>query len=195
PRLRCQVDAVDTQDSRLVTDGYAFRLVSGTALPFADAAFDVILSNHVIEHVGQRESQKHHLDELKRVLRPEGIVYLAVPNRWMLVEPHYGLAFLSWWPTSWRTPWLRLWKKGEYYDCEPLAVRELEGLLQESGFRFRNVSVEATRLFYEIEKPDALLTRGLRRMPDAVLAALRPVIPTLCYVLEKRHCSSPPRHS
>jgi hypothetical protein len=64
-------------------------------------------------------------------------------------------------------------------------MRELEGFLQESEFRFRNVSVDVTRLFYEIEKPDTPVARYLRKLPDAVLTALRAAIPTLCYVLEK----------
>src|SRR3546814_9833619 len=71
---------------------------SSDLLPFADDSFDVVLSNHVIEHVGEQPEQLAHLSELRRVLTPGGIGYLAVPNRWMLVEPHYRLAFLSWWP-------------------------------------------------------------------------------------------------
>ena len=35
-----------------------------------------------------------HLREIRRVLRRDGLAYLAVPNRWALVEPHYRLALL-----------------------------------------------------------------------------------------------------
>jgi|GEM_PF-1765961 len=51
PTLRCAVTAVDVVDQRLIREGYDFRLVHDTTLPFADARFDVVLSNHVIEHV------------------------------------------------------------------------------------------------------------------------------------------------
>src|SRR3546814_5855426 len=117
PELDCSVDAVDVVDGRRITEGYSFHLVHGTQLPFADDSFDVVLSNHVIEHVGEQPEQLAHLSELRRVLTPGGIGYLAVPNRWMLVEPHYRLAFLSWWPHAWRSPYLRLMRKGKFYDC------------------------------------------------------------------------------
>ncbi len=113
PQLHCEVDAVDVHDNRLVSEGYRYHQVQDTQLPFADESFDVVLTNHVIEHVGDEQAQRAHLAELRRVLRPDGVGYLAVPNRWMLVEPHYRLAFLSWLPHAWRTPYLRAMGKGE----------------------------------------------------------------------------------
>lgn len=59
------------------------------------------------------------LSELARVLRPSGIGYLAVPSRWMLVEPHYRLPFLSWMPQRAADAYVRLTGRGEYYDCRP----------------------------------------------------------------------------
>ena len=78
--------AVDVVDERISDNGYAFQQVSGTQLPFPDQQFDVVISNHVIEHVGEREQKLEHLTEIARVLRPDGMDYLAVPNRWRLVE-------------------------------------------------------------------------------------------------------------
>jgi ubiquinone/menaquinone biosynthesis C-methylase UbiE len=65
-----QVSAVDVVDNRQVMEGYDFQLVSGCKLPFPDASFDVVISNHVIEHVGDAYSQLSHLEELRRVLKP-----------------------------------------------------------------------------------------------------------------------------
>ena len=39
PTLRCEVTAVDVVDQRLICEGYDFRLVHDTALPFDDAGF------------------------------------------------------------------------------------------------------------------------------------------------------------
>jgi SAM-dependent methyltransferase len=180
-RLLCDVDAVDVYDNRVVTDGYRFQKVSSTDLPFEDKTFDVVLTNHVIEHVGDERAQHAHLAELYRVLRPDGIGYIAVPNRWMLVEPHFRLPFLSWWPRSWRTPYLRMLGKGAIYDCEPLEMRQLEQLLANAGFQYRNLCIEAWRATLEIERPESTTTRMLRRVPDAVLLPLRQIIPTLIY--------------
>ncbi|MBC8283100.1 MAG: methyltransferase domain-containing protein [Nitrospinae bacterium] len=46
-------------------------------LPYADDWFDVVLCNHVIEHI---PNDKNVLLELKRVLRPSGLLILGVPN-------------------------------------------------------------------------------------------------------------------
>lgn len=187
PQLHCEVDAVDVHDSRLAADGYRFHRVSDTRLPFADGVFDVVLTNHVIEHVGDEQAQRTHLAELHRVLRRDGVGYLAVPNRWMLTEPHYRLKFLSWWPHAWRTPYLRLMRKGTFYDCEPLEMRQLERMLVDTGFRYRNLCVQAWRITFDIERPDSLSTRILRKIPDTPLMVLRRIIPTLIYRIEHMH--------
>lgn len=185
PRLRCEVDAVDIHDNRLVTEGYRYQQVQDTQLPFADESFDVVLSNHVIEHVGDELAQRAHLAELHRVLRLDGVGYLAVPNRWMLVEPHYKLAFLSWLPHAWRTPYLRAMGKGEVYDCEPLQMMQLEHLLGDAGFRHCNLCVEAMRLTFEIERPASIVACILRTMPDGMLKPLQRIIPTLIYCFSR----------
>jgi SAM-dependent methyltransferase len=186
PTLKCDVDAVDVHDNRLVTSGYRYHQVHSTQLPFADESFDVVLTNHVIEHVGDNRAQRAHLAEVYRVLRPDGVGYLAVPNRWMLVEPHYKLAFLSWWPRGWRTPYLRLAHKGEVYDCEPLEMKQLERALDAAGFCHHNLCVEAMRETFEIEHPSSLGARLLEATPDAWMKPLRRIIPTLIYRIERR---------
>jgi SAM-dependent methyltransferase len=184
--MRWDVDAVDVHDVRLVRDGYRFQLVDGTQLPFEDAAFDVVVSNHVIEHVGNDDAQAHHLSELRRVLKPGGVAYLAVPNRWMLVEPHYKLAFLSWWPEAWRSWWLRLWRKGEWYDCRPFSRGDLQRRLAVAGFRFRQRNADALRTVFEIERPDAPSWRFfLKHVPDAVYDFCGGINPTLIYELQR----------
>jgi 2-polyprenyl-3-methyl-5-hydroxy-6-metoxy-1,4-benzoquinol methylase len=54
-------------------------LGSALALPFADGAADICLSSNVLEHVPQPERMA---DEMVRVTRPGGIVYLSYTN-WM----------------------------------------------------------------------------------------------------------------
>ena len=46
-------------------------------LPFADGEFDLVVCFEVIEHVEERDEV---LDELKRVLRPEGLLLASSPN-------------------------------------------------------------------------------------------------------------------
>lgn len=179
-----QVSAVDVADNRELADGYDFHLVRGCILPFPNASFDVVISNHVIEHVGDVTDQLLHLRELKRVLKASGVGYLAVPNRWMLVEPHYRLAFLSWLPKSWRSPYLRCFKGQEAYDCEPLSKPGIEKLLDQAGFRYENVCLAALRVILALEKPSSPVLRALAGLPDSLLGLSLRVMPTLIYRLE-----------
>lgn len=71
---------MDVVDNRLVSYGYRYHEVEGVALPFADMNFDVVVSNHVIEHVGDEKAQVQHLHEIRRVMRPDGVGYLAVAD-------------------------------------------------------------------------------------------------------------------
>lgn len=181
--LQCSVEAVDVIDQRVLRDGFSFQRVEGTVLPFPDEHFDVIISNHVIEHVGDANAQRHHLREVRRVMRPDGIGYLAVPNRWMLIEPHYRLAFLSWLPASWRTPYLRTMGRGEEYDCNPPSLRILESLLQDTQLAYESLSTQALRETLNIEGGKGQLAAAAAALPDALLDRLAPINPTLIYKL------------
>lgn len=185
PHLCCEVDAVDVSDTRQIRDGYQFNLVDDVDLPFPDGHFDVVLSNHVIEHVGDSNAQRRHLAELRRVLKSEGVGYLAVPNRWQWVEPHYRVAGLSWLPEGWRSPYLRWRRRGEVYDCRPLTTTQAESLLNEAGFAAEQQHGRALRLTYELEHPNTLAYRALFKwLPDGIYGLLRRVFPTLIYVLK-----------
>lgn len=184
PTLECEVFAVDVYDNRLISDGYYFQKVDGVELPFSDRYFDLVITNHVIEHVGEYSQQLRHLEEIKRVLKTTGKCYLAVPNRWMLTEPHYQLKFLSWLPHSWRSSYLRFWGKGDFYDCEPFSLSGLESLLKQVDLKFENLSVQATRVTLKLEMPSSSITSFVERVPDSVLQLLRPIIPTLIYKIE-----------
>jgi SAM-dependent methyltransferase len=189
PSLRCDVDAVDVCDNRIVTEGYRYQDVEGTQLPFADAHFDVVLSNHVIEHVGGESAQRDHLMELRRVLKADGVGYLAVPNRWMLVEPHFKLLFLSWLPQSIANRYVRFMRKGTYYDCRPLTVGRVESMLRHVGFSFAQLHGEALIVTCEVEHPDAVrFLRFLRFVPKKLYAILRGAFPTLIYKLKPTSC-------
>jgi SAM-dependent methyltransferase len=177
-----EVHAVDVLDQRLISEGYEFQRVDCTTLPFESGTFDVVLSNHVIEHVGIRPVQRHHLREIRRVLAPGGVAYLAVPNRWVLVEPHFKLPFLSWLPQRLRSPYVRLARRGDAYDCDLPTRGDLNELFAASGLDATELTVEATRVVARVEEPSGPI-RLLLGAPEPLLRLLLPVTPTMIFAL------------
>lgn len=184
-KMGWDVEAVDVEDVRATTNGYRFTRVDSVSLPYPDAKFDVVVSNHVIEHVGDARQQARHLSEIARVLRQGGVAYLAVPNRWMLVEPHFRLPFLSWLPVPLADLYVRLAGKGSHYDCRPLTVPGIESALRAAGFDYEQQHSRALRLTFEVERPGSFLYRWiLKPFPETFFGCLRRAFPTLIYVLK-----------
>lgn len=88
-------------------------LYDGKQLPFADASFDIVTSIEVIEHVANPDLM---LKEIRRVLKPDGILHITTANKWWPIEPHYHLPLLSFLPKKIANLYLRLSKKGTSYD-------------------------------------------------------------------------------
>jgi SAM-dependent methyltransferase len=84
-------------DSRRLYGELPITPVSGPALPFPDASFDVVLSFDVFEHICDSDA---HLTEVRRVLPPGGRYLLQTPNRWTntIFETFRWRSFTSWRP-------------------------------------------------------------------------------------------------
>lgn len=180
-----KVYAADVVDQRQVTEGVRFVRVDSPLLPFEDGSFDVVVSNHVIEHVGGPQEQLTHLKELRRVLTNDGCGYLGAPNRWAVVEPHFRLPFLSWIPARLRSSYVALARRGDAYDCEPPSHRDLVRLLDSAGLAYTERTFEAMRLMASIE-PVGRAMRGLLEAPEQLVRILHPVIPTMIFLVRRR---------
>lgn len=179
-----KVIAVDVLDQRQILDGFRYVPVSDTGLPFQDASFDVVISNHVMEHVGDRNAQLHHLQEIRRVLKENGWGYLAVPNRWRLIEPHFRLPLLSWLPQRLRSSYVRLTGRGEVYDCNPPGHFELISLFREAGLSYVQQSFEGMRMMADVESV-SFPSRFVLNLPKLFLRQLYPIIPTMIFLLRR----------
>jgi SAM-dependent methyltransferase len=88
------VMAIDVSETALelarasVSEGVTCRSGDVMALPFDDATFDLVVCFEVIEHVDDPERA---LDELSRVLAPDGLLLVSSPNRDRYVpgNPHH----------------------------------------------------------------------------------------------------------
>lgn len=82
-----------------------FAAATGEQLPFADATFDLVVMDQVIEHVANQEQV---LAESIRVLKPGGALYVACPNYLRFHESHYKVWFLPLFPKFLGAFYLRL---------------------------------------------------------------------------------------
>lgn len=121
--------AIDMARSSNTDKNVLFQLSDALNLPFKDEFFDLVICNHVYEHVPLVHKM---MTEIHRVLKKQGICYLAGPNKYALIEPHYCLPFLSWFPKNLANYYLRLLHKGNIYYEMLLSYGEL----RELAFRF-----------------------------------------------------------
>jgi SAM-dependent methyltransferase len=77
-------------------DGAALLRGDGRHLPFVDDAFDVVLSNAVLEHVGGPEEAQKFVVESLRVAK--ALAIHATPNRWFPLETHTRIPLVHWLP-------------------------------------------------------------------------------------------------
>ena len=178
------VEAVDVVDERKTTSHFSFTKVDDCTLPFVSEYFDIVISNHVIEHVGSAKQQQIHVDEISRVLKSQGHGYMAVPNKYSIIEPHYRLPFLSWLPKSLSNLYLRLTKKAECYDCNPPKLKALHGMFTCASLSAKEVSLKAIQVVSGIEKPKGL-KKIIYAIPYPVFWIFQFIIPTRIFLLEK----------
>ncbi|RLA39329.1 MAG: hypothetical protein DRR42_27375 [Gammaproteobacteria bacterium] len=175
--------SLDVVDERQIKKGYQFQCIQGTKLPFPDADFDFMISNHVVEHVGSREEQSRHIGEMFRCLEAGGVLYFAVPNRWRLFESHYKLPLLSWFSEKGSSAYVRFFRRGSYYDCNPLSRRETIKLLSSAGFEFKDATLDSIAILGEIE--GNFLIKWIAKLPKVFWMPFLVIMPTLIFVCRK----------
>jgi hypothetical protein len=72
-----------------------FQKIDPGPLPYKDGEFDIAFCSAVLEHVGDRSSQKFFLTEIARVSRK---FFITTPNPNFPVEFHTMLPFVHWLP-------------------------------------------------------------------------------------------------
>jgi len=119
---------------------------------FTDGQFDLVISNSVIEHVGNFREQRRFAEEIQRV-GPR--YFVQTPNRRFPLEPHFLLPLFQYFPLTVRAFLhqhfdLGWWKKaGTYLSAleEVESIRLLSGRELKTLFPIAKVYKERFALF------------------------------------------------
>jgi len=86
---------IDEETVKYATEQYVgkysnlqFQSGSATSIPLGDKLFDVVVSFETIEHLSENDQQLFML-EIKRVLRPDGVLIMSTPNKKVYSEQFF----------------------------------------------------------------------------------------------------------
>jgi SAM-dependent methyltransferase len=159
-----------------VGSGVGFLCADGEHLPLPDESVDIVIFNHIYEHVVDADAV---VAEIVRVLKTNGLVYLGLGNRWGVIEPHYGLPFLSWLPHRLADRYVRAFGRADAYYERFRGLRGLKRMLSKLDVWDYTESVLADPAAFSAED---LVPGPLDHVPSAVWRLARPLIPTFIWV-------------
>ena len=116
----------EAQEFQATFPDVAYRqITAGERLPFGDNAFDIAVSNAVLEHVGSAANQKRFVADLMRV---SSRIFITVPHRFFPVEHHTAIPFMHWTDSGFALA-CRLFGKDEWSRQENLLLMSKRRLL------------------------------------------------------------------
>lgn len=162
--IRRQLESVD--NLQLVCAG------DSKHLPFPDDSFNAVVVNGVLEWVPSglpgdpRRVQMKFLREVRRVLQPDGCLFLGIENRYawktwaMNADGHTGLRFVPWLPRALADLYSRLNRRGGYRNYL-YGSGQFRRLLSECGFNDTRFYVPCPGYHHPVRMIDFQDTRQL----------------------------------
>ncbi|MBN3038762.1 MAG: class I SAM-dependent methyltransferase [Candidatus Omnitrophica bacterium] len=130
-------------------DKFGFIQADALNVPFKDAAFDMAICSELIEHLHLADAETC-VQEIKRVLKEKGILFLSTPNRW---DYFHLIGQIIPRPLRRR---LAKTLRGEEVDIDPsefvtqegmkehvhlFTIKEIEAFLERLGFSIEEIKV------------------------------------------------------
>lgn len=179
---------IDVPGLRAAHDRFSARVgfvcADGEHLPFADGSVDVVVLNHIYEHVVDPDAV---VAELHRILSPTGALYLGLGNKYGIMEPHYKLPFLSYLPDGLADRYVRATGRADRYHER---FRSRAGLL-----RMLDAFTVWDYTYSMLAEPGRFaggtdVPGPVAALPMPVLRTLQPIVPTFLWVATK-HRTAP----
>ena len=153
-----------------------FVCAGGEDIPVPPSSFDIVIFNHIYEHVVDADAV---MTDIRRVLRPDGVVYLGLGNRLGIIEPHYKLPFLSWLPKRAAHRYISATGKASTY-YETFRTRpSLRRMCADLNVWDYTYTVLTQSLKFGA---DDMVPSRLRSAPALFWKSLAPIIPTYIWV-------------
>lgn len=127
---------IDPAFEAITTSPHGAELRPGSAdsLPFESEFFDCLLFANVFEHIPPAR-RVPSLREMRRVLRPGGVIVGQLPNPRFLIESHSRLPFMGWLPIGLQKRYWRLSPVDWEHDFFVVTIRDLAREASEAGLR------------------------------------------------------------
>lgn len=125
-----EADRIDA--ARLAHPEITFHVADGGPLPFPDASFDGVFMNEVFEHVAD---ESRTLEDIRRILKPGGLLIVISPNRGFPFEGHR--VQIGRWSSNKPTPlipWLPRSRTDKWVTARNYWPAELRSTIESNGF-------------------------------------------------------------
>lgn len=164
------------------TPNIIYKVGDAMFLPFANNSIDIIICNQVYEHV----PDSHQLfKEIYRVLKPKGMCYFGAGNRFVLVEQHYNLPFLSWFPKKVSNIYIRLFRKEKFYYENLLSFFGLKRLLK--NFNIYDYTINVIKNPVQFSATDLVKKNSfISNLPRIFLKLIEPIFPGYIFIIQKK---------
>lgn len=174
--------AIDFARENSVSANVEYLLINSDDIPFPDQSVELIICNHVYEHV---PNVSKLFSEIARVLKPDGVCYLGAASRLVVIEPHFKLPFLSWLPKWLAHRYMRACGKGNFY-YEQLrtywGIRNMIKNFSVDDYTLRIIKDPVRYCAQDMIKPTGIIAR----LPVGLLKAIYPFLPSFIFLIRKK---------
>ena len=148
---------------------------------FVNSTFDVITCSHIYEHV---PSDEILMDTIYNLLKPGGVCYFAAVNRFTIIEPHYRLPFLSYFPKKISNLYINLFTDHKVYYENLKSYRNLKKLVNK--YKITDYTLEIIRNPSKYSASDMIKEKTVMYYLVNLIASICYfIIPTYVWILTK----------
>ena len=177
--------AVEFSKDNFIKDNLSFEIHDSLNMNFSDNSFDIVICTHIYEHVPNADKL---MSEIFRVLKPEGICFFTAGNKYVLIEPHYKLPFLSFFPKKISNLYLRAFKGIEIYYETLLPLSKLKKLVNKFEIFDYTIKIIENPIKYHAE--DMLKENSIKqKLFYRISKNLYSICPTYVWILRKNENS------